>query len=140
MKFKQTTVLFLSLRYTKIVFLRNTRPDEIEALRPYRGISLIRNSAHLGPYNRTMPRVPRLSWGRGVFLISEVPLCSERRDFSAAAAPHVSKSQRVCTKIVTVKFLCYIGSQLICTPLYRLYAATAYAPTTDLETGICVSR
>ena len=25
MKFRQTTVLFLSLRYTKIVFLRNTR-------------------------------------------------------------------------------------------------------------------
>ena len=29
MKLRQTTVLFLSLRYTKIVFLRNTRPDEI---------------------------------------------------------------------------------------------------------------
>ena len=30
MKFRQTTVLFISLRYTKIVFLRNTRRDEIE--------------------------------------------------------------------------------------------------------------
>jgi hypothetical protein len=29
-KFRQTTVLFISLRYTKIVFLRNTRRDEIE--------------------------------------------------------------------------------------------------------------
>ena len=29
MKSRYTTVLFLSLRYTKIVFIMNTRPDEI---------------------------------------------------------------------------------------------------------------
>ena len=42
---------------------------------PYKGTSLIRNSAPLGPYRRNMPRA--LWWscgGGGVFLTSEVPL------------------------------------------------------------------
>ena len=40
----------------------------------YRATSLIRNSAPLGPYSRTMPRALRWSY-RGVpFLVSEVPL------------------------------------------------------------------
>ena len=44
-----------------------------------RGASPIRNSAPLGPYRRTMPRV--LGWpeGGGGFLTSEVPLYSRRR-------------------------------------------------------------
>jgi len=40
----------------------------------YRGTSLIRNSAPLGPYSRNMPRALWWSWGGGLFLMSEVPL------------------------------------------------------------------
>ena len=39
----------------------------------YRGISLIRNSAPLGPYSRTIPRVLGGSHGVGA-LMGEVPL------------------------------------------------------------------
>ena len=42
--------------------------------REYRGTSLIRNSARLGPYSRTTPRAIRWSEGGGVLLMSEVPL------------------------------------------------------------------
>ena len=44
------------------------------SLEPDRGTSLIRTSAPLGPYSRTMPRA--LWWSRGgaLFLLSEVPL------------------------------------------------------------------
>jgi len=37
-----------------------------------RGISLIRNSAPLGPYRRTMPRALWWPLGGGLFLMSEV--------------------------------------------------------------------
>ena len=40
----------------------------------YRGTSLIRNSAPLGPYSRTMSRAPLEAPGEGMFLTSEVPL------------------------------------------------------------------
>ena len=40
----------------------------------YRGTSLIRNSAPLGPYSGTMPRALWWPWGGGLFLMSEVPL------------------------------------------------------------------
>ena len=40
----------------------------------YRGTSLIRNSAPLGPYSRIMPRTLGWSWGGGLFLMSEAPL------------------------------------------------------------------
>ena len=42
----------------------------------YRGTSLIRNSAPVGPYSRTIPRA--LWWSQGVepFLMSEAPLYS----------------------------------------------------------------
>ena len=40
----------------------------------YRGTSLIRNSAPLGPYSRTIPRVLWWSQGGGLFLMSEVSL------------------------------------------------------------------
>ena len=41
----------------------------------YRGPSLIRNSAPLGPYIRPMPRALWWPWGGGrLFLVSEVPL------------------------------------------------------------------
>ena len=40
----------------------------------YRGTSLIRNSAPLGPYSRSMPRAPWWSYGGGLFLMSVVPL------------------------------------------------------------------
>jgi len=40
----------------------------------YRGTSLTRNSAPLGPYSRTMPRALWWSEGGGLFLMSEVPL------------------------------------------------------------------
>jgi hypothetical protein len=39
-----------------------------------RGTSLIRNSAPLAPYGRTMPRALCWSEGGGLFLVSEVPL------------------------------------------------------------------
>ena len=40
----------------------------------YRGTSLVRNSALLGPYSRPMPGTLRWSWGGMLFLMSEVPL------------------------------------------------------------------
>ena len=40
----------------------------------YRGTSLIRSSAPLGPYSGTIPRVRWGSLGRGLFLLSEIPL------------------------------------------------------------------
>ena len=40
----------------------------------YRGTSLTRNSASLGPYSMAMPRALRWSWGGKLFLMSEVPL------------------------------------------------------------------
>ena len=40
----------------------------------YWGTLLIRNSAPLGTYSRTMPRVLGGSWGGGLFLMGEVPL------------------------------------------------------------------
>ena len=41
----------------------------------YRGTLLIRNSAPLGPYSRTMPGPLWWSYGEVLFLMSEVPLC-----------------------------------------------------------------
>ena len=41
---------------------------------PYKGTSLIINSAALGPYSRTAPRALWCSYGGGLFLMSEVPL------------------------------------------------------------------
>ena len=38
----------------------------------YRGTPLIRNSAPLGPYSRTLHRALWWPWGRGLFLMSEV--------------------------------------------------------------------
>jgi len=40
----------------------------------YRGTSLIRNAPLLGPYSRTIPKVPWWSLGGGLFLMSEAPL------------------------------------------------------------------
>ena len=40
----------------------------------YRGTSLIRNSARPGPHSRKMPRALWLSWGVGLFFMSEVTL------------------------------------------------------------------
>ena len=40
---------------------------------PYRGTSLMRNNAPLGPYSMTMPRALWWSWGGVLFLMSEVP-------------------------------------------------------------------
>ena len=45
-----------------------------EPFQPYRGASLIRNSAPIGPFSRAMPRALRWSWGGWAFLMSEVPL------------------------------------------------------------------
>jgi hypothetical protein len=40
----------------------------------YRGTSLIKNSAPVGPHSRTMPRALWRSYGGGLFLMSEVTL------------------------------------------------------------------
>ena len=40
----------------------------------YRGTSLIRTSAPLGPYSRTISRAIWWSWGKGLLLMSEIPL------------------------------------------------------------------
>ena len=45
----------------------------------YRGISLIRNCAHQGPFSRTMPRAIWWPEGGGLFLMSEVTLYVSRR-------------------------------------------------------------
>jgi hypothetical protein len=50
-----------------------------------RGTSLMRNSAPLEPYSRTMPRALWQSWGGGRFLISEVTL------YDAMANPAVGE-------------------------------------------------
>ena len=47
---------------------------QIAPQRLVQGTSLIRNNAPLGPYTRTMPMTLWWSWGRGLILISEVPL------------------------------------------------------------------
>ena len=43
------------------------------SIKPYRGISPIRNPLPVGPYSRAMPRALWWSWGGWRFLISEVP-------------------------------------------------------------------
>ena len=67
--------------------MMNIRPDEIVALFPrgqqlrtpsYRGTSIVRNSAPLGPYSKNMPRPLWRPEGGGVFLMSEVALYSQR--------------------------------------------------------------
>ena len=40
----------------------------------HRGTSLMRNNPSLGPYDRLMPRALWWSYGKGVFVMSEVPL------------------------------------------------------------------
>ena len=45
----------------------------------YRGTSLIRNTPLLRPYSRTIPRVLWWFYGRGLFLIGEVPLYAGSR-------------------------------------------------------------
>jgi len=54
----------LSMRYKSVNF----------RAKKYKGTSLIRNSAPLGPYSGTMPRALWWSWGGWLLLISEVPL------------------------------------------------------------------
>jgi hypothetical protein len=41
---------------------------------PYKVTSLTKNNPLLGPYSRTMSKAIWWSYGRGVFLMSEVPL------------------------------------------------------------------
>ena len=55
---------------------RGTSPENPEPNSLYRGTSLIRNTPLLGPYSRTKPRVLWWSWGGGLFIMSEVPLCT----------------------------------------------------------------
>ena len=56
----------------------HNRSTAARRCRPYRASSLIRNSALLEPYSRTMPRALWRSWG-GQFLMSEVPLKGIKR-------------------------------------------------------------
>ena len=55
--------------------------------------SLIRNSASLGPYSRTMPRVPWWTQGEGLFLVSEVSLLSNASENIALQAIEVGKAK-----------------------------------------------
>ena len=52
--------------------------------------SLIRNSTPLGPYCRTMPRALWWSQGRGLFLMSEVPMYGTHQTFKAGFLPRLS--------------------------------------------------
>jgi len=45
--------------------------------RSYRGTSLTRNSAPLGPYSMNMPGALWWSWGGGLFRMSEVTLYTD---------------------------------------------------------------
>ena len=68
-------------------------------------ISLIKNSASLGPYSRTLPRVLRLSYGGVPFLVSQVPshrgtcLASCRRNPGTTIGPYP-----LCARALPVKF------------------------------------
>jgi hypothetical protein len=59
----------------------------------YRGTSLIRNSADLGPYSRVMPRALWWSQGGGLFLMSEVPLYLDACRFEHLPLPLTWSSQ-----------------------------------------------
>ena len=65
---------------------------------PYRGTSLIRNTPLLGHYSRTIPRVLWLSYGWGLFLMSEVPLYTSGLVRYGVAPDHAD------TKNVTAEF------------------------------------
>ena len=52
----------------------------------YRGTSLIRNSAPLGFYSRTMPRVLWQSCGVGTLLLAQSPVRGERGEFDELMA------------------------------------------------------
>ena len=55
------------------VFPQIEPPESANAERRYRGTSLIRNSAPLAPYSKTMPRALRCFYGRGWFLMRVRP-------------------------------------------------------------------
>ena len=61
------------------------RTWDLAACIRYRGTSLIRNCAPLGPYSRTMPRVLGGSLGGGRFLMSQIPLYQIRVQESSRA-------------------------------------------------------
>ena len=67
-----------------------TEPVNLFKRSPYRGTSLIRNSAPLGPYHRLMPRVLQRSQGSGRFSMSEVTLNSVRAGAPRPCAPSES--------------------------------------------------
>ena len=54
--------------------LISTQASLLSADASYRGASLIRNCAPLGPYSRIMPRALWWANGGGRFIVSEVPL------------------------------------------------------------------
>ena len=53
----------------------------------YRGTSLTRKRAPLGPYSRTMPRALWRSWGGWLFVMSEVPLHARYAKHAARLNP-----------------------------------------------------
>ena len=55
------------------------KPALAPANPPYRGTSIIRNNASLGPWRRTMPMALWWSWGGWLFLTGEVTLYTPRR-------------------------------------------------------------
>ena len=58
----------------------------------YRGTSLIRNSALLGLYSRTMPRTLWWSWEEELFLMNEVPLYGGGAFLSGRGTPRIQVS------------------------------------------------
>ena len=52
------------------------QPEGQTGAKGYRGASLTRKRAPLGPYRRPMPRILRGSQGDGCFILGEVPLQS----------------------------------------------------------------
>ena len=71
-------------------------PENTVNLKPYRVTSLIRHSAPLGPYSRTMHGALWWPRGGGLFLMSEVPLSTPY------PKPHTHKKDFSCLGVHTI--------------------------------------
>ena len=71
-----------------------------------RDTSLIRNSAPLGPYSKTMPRALSWSKGGGAFLMSKVPRYESGGEAAILAVPEVlgDKTKALASSSTSLKY------------------------------------